>query len=141
MAGSSMQSEDGEITEINVTPLVDVVLVLLVVFMATATYIVNQSINVNLPKVATADDPGGKNLAFVLDKDSNLYLDGQAMSFDTVGRVIEEQKSKATGSVQALITADQATPHGSVVKLIDLVRRNGITDFAINVEVESPSPE
>lgn len=130
-----MNQDDQEITEINVTPLVDVVLVLLVVFMATASYMVNQSINVQLPKAATADDPGAKNLAFVLDKQSNLYLDGKAVDFASVEALIKEQKAATTG-LQALITADQATPHGSVVKLIDLVRRNGITDFAINVEVE-----
>lgn len=135
MAGGSMNQDDQEITEINVTPLVDVVLVLLVVFMATASYMVNQSINVQLPKAATADDPGAKNLAFVLDKQSNLYLDGKAVDFASVEALIKEQKAATTG-LQALITADQATPHGSVVKLIDLVRRNGITDFAINVEVE-----
>ncbi len=60
MAGGGLNQDDSEITDINVTPLVDVVLVLLVVFMATATYIVNQSINVQLPKAATADDPGAK---------------------------------------------------------------------------------
>lgn len=137
MAG--IQEDDDEITGINVTPFVDVVLVLLVIFMVTANYIVNQSIDIKLPKAETGDSKiTTLNLAFALDKNSQLYLDGKAISFDEVAGKIEEAKAKGSleqKNPQALITADQTTPHGAVVKLIDTVRKNGITDFAINVEV------
>lgn len=138
MAGGA--SDDDEITGINVTPLVDVMLVLLIIFMVTATYIVNQSINVNLPKADTADaaDEKTKNLAFVLDAQSQLYLNGDAITFEDVAARIREQRDKAQGaSLNALIAADRDTPHGAVVKLIDTVRKNGVSDFAINVESEA----
>ncbi len=129
-------NDEDEITGINVTPLVDVMLVLLVIFMVTATYIVNQSINVNLPKADTAENPEKtKNLAFTLDKSSALYLNGQPVSWEEVGARIEaEKKIEGTTAVNAIIAADKETPHGAVVKLIDTVRKHGITDFAINVE-------
>lgn len=141
MAGGASTDED-EITGINVTPLVDVMLVLLIIFMVTATYIVNQSINVQLPKAETADTTEtSKNLGFVLDADSKLYLDGNPINFEDIPAAIAEAQNKAAGAaVNALISADKTTPHGMVVKLIDAVRKYGITDFAINVEGGDESP-
>ncbi len=141
MAGGA--GDEDEITGINVTPLVDVMLVLLIIFMVTATYIVNQSINVNLPKADTSDASDGKpkNLAFVLDAKSQLYLNGQPITFEQVAEKIAEEKAKdGKGPLNALIAADKDTPHGAVVKLIDTVRKHGITDFAINVEAGSGAP-
>ncbi len=139
MAGGADFDDDAEITGINVTPLVDVMLVLLVIFMVTASYIVNQSIDVNLPKADTgATLEKVKNLAFVIDADSNLFLNGDAITFEQIPGLIETERNKeAKGDLQALIAADEAVPHGMVVKLIDSVRKNGITDFAINVEGEA----
>ena len=134
MSASSNDSSE-EITGINVTPLVDVMLVLLIIFMVTSTYIVNQTIKVSLPKAASSDDTPTTNLAFVLDKESKLFLNGQPLAFEDVAAKVKEYEAKGQ-PLQALIAADQATPHGSVVKLIDTVRRNGISDFAINVEAE-----
>ncbi len=79
--------------------------------------------------------PQATNLAFILDKDSNLFLDGNALSYADVARAVDEYKAKGK-PLQALIAADQMTPHGAVVKLIDAVRQNGILDFAINIEKE-----
>jgi biopolymer transport protein ExbD len=138
MAGGANDNDD-DITGINVTPLVDVMLVLLIIFMLTANYVVNRSIEVKLPSAETADEKVSTlNLAFVLDKNSELYLDGKPIRFDEVpARIasIKAQGTKESKNPQAMITADEATPHGSVVKLIDTVRKNGITEFAINVEV------
>lgn len=138
MAGTARDDADDEITGINVTPLVDVMLVLLIIFMVTATYIVNQSINVNLPKADTAENPAQatKNLSFVLDAKSQLYLDGKAIEFTEIAAKVAAAKAEQSGggAVNALISADETTPHGAVVKLIDEVRKAGITDFAINVE-------
>lgn len=136
MAGSSMDKDDADIVDINITPLVDVVLVLLVIFMATATYIANQAIPVQLPKAATGEDAGSKNLAFVIDKESNLYFNGSPILLEKVSEQINLEKEKSPQGLQALVTADKDTPHGTVVKLIDVIRKNGITEFAINVEVE-----
>ncbi len=141
MAGGSFDDDDS-ITGINVTPLVDVMLVLLVIFMVTATYIVNQSINVHLPKADTAETPEKtRNMAFTLDKSSALFLNGEPLSWDQLPNKVAEEKAKAGNqALNALIAADKETPHGSVVKLIDTVRKHGITDFAINVEAGASGP-
>ena len=133
MAGSFSDDQSDEITGINITPLVDVMLVLLIIFMVTANYIVNSGIPVELPKASTGNDIASENLGFVLDKASNLYLNGTPIELGAIAEKLAERK--ATGkSMQALISADKDTPHGSVVRLIDTIRKNGVTDFAINVE-------
>jgi biopolymer transport protein ExbD len=136
MAGSLFE-EDDEITAINVTPLVDVMLVLLIIFMVTTTYIVQRSIFVSLPKAKTAQQKvTAKSLGFVIDLDGQLYLDGTATDFSELPQVIRNlKKAKKTTKFRALISADKRTPHGVVVNLIDVIRQNGIVDFAINVEV------
>lgn len=136
MAGS-MGDDDNGINEINVTPMVDVMLVLLIIFMVTANYMTSQSIDMKLPKASTgqANDAAAQNLAFSIDKDSKLFLDGQPVSYEDLGAVLAERKA-AKPDVSALISADVKTPHGEVVKLIDFIRKNGISNFAINVEVE-----
>ena len=139
MAGRLMDSGDEAITEINVTPFVDVMLVLLVIFMVTANYIVNQSINIQLPKADTGQVIQSRNLAFVIDKESRVYLDGQAVEVAELGEKImafKGQQAEGT-TIQALISADTATPHGAVVTVIDVIRKSGITELAINVEAAS----
>ncbi len=138
MAGGASDNDSDEITGINVTPLVDVMLVLLIIFMVTATYIVNQSINVNLPKAQTSDPSNqSTSVAFVLDADGKLYVAGKPVEFTDLSAKIAEEKTKAgEKGISAVIAADTKTPHGLVVKLIDYIRKNGINDFAINVEAE-----
>lgn len=134
MAGGSFDEEDG-IHDINVTPLVDVVLVLLIIFMVTATYITNQAITMELPKATSGQSTSTTNLGLGLDKQSNLYLDGKPTDYKLLSQAIN--KARAAGkTLQALISADTATPHGSVIKLMDEMRKQGITDIAFNVEVE-----
>ncbi|NDE15990.1 hypothetical protein EBZ80_13770 [bacterium] len=100
---------------------------------------VNQSINIQLPKADTGQTIQTRNLAFVIDKESKVYLDGQPVEVETLGEKITAFKASqpAGTNLQALISADKATPHGTVVKVIDVVRKSGITELAINVEAAS----
>lgn len=135
------QNDEEEITGINVTPLVDVMLVLLIVFMATTTYMVQQSIQVNLPEADSGKKVGvQKNLSFTMDKESNLYVEGKPIKFGEIKDFLENEKKKAEQkNLQVLISADKNTPHGSVIKLIDEVQKNGIKDFALHVESKAAS--
>ncbi len=135
MAGGVDFDEDEGITGINVTPLVDVMLVLLIIFMVTANYINTQAIDLELPKAETGESTGDRSMGFTISKDSQVLLDGEAVNMDKLPEIIKQRK-KSNPKVQALIAADQATPHGTVIKLIDIIRKNGVTDFAINVEIE-----
>lgn len=134
-AGAFDGDDDGGrmITEINVTPLVDIVLVLLIVFMVTATYIVNPTIKVDLPKAASGTDQNRTTLALTLTKDGALYLNGEKSDQGAVARFIDRE-IKGNPDLQAIIGADKSVPHGNVVGIIDLVKRSGVRKFAINVE-------
>src|SRR3954468_19001229 len=137
MAGASPFDSDDDggrmITDINVTPLVDIVLVLLIIFMVTTTYIVNPTIKVDLPKAASGSDQAKTTLGLTLTKEGVLYLNGGRSDDASLSRFIAAELPK-NPDLQAIIAADKIVPHGSVVHIIDLVKRAGVRKFAINVE-------
>lgn len=135
MARTPDESGEELISGINVTPLVDVVLVLLIIFMVTATYIVRQSIEVELPRAAHGGESVGTMLNVVLDKEAKLYVDGTPADEDELRRKVADALAKDKDA-RAIISADKLATHGSVVRIIDLVKGAGIAHFAINIERE-----
>jgi biopolymer transport protein ExbD len=123
----------GGIVGINVTPMVDVVLVLLVIMMVSATYIVSQSLKVELPKTASSDDSVSTVAAVTITRDGKLFYNNEPV--DEAALVGKLRGARAGGAeVNLVVTADQAALHGAVVHVIDLAKVEGITKFAINVE-------
>jgi len=133
--GGSTEGDEEMISGINVTPLVDITLVLLIIFMVTATYIVKEAIEVQLPRAAHAGEATGTTVALVLTKDGDLYLDGVKVGEDELRARMREAVAKDRDA-RALISADKAALHGAVVHLIDVVKGEGISKFAINIEKE-----
>ena len=130
MAGGANTDDDELISAINVTPLVDIVLVLLIVLMVTSSYLVNKSINVALPKASTGE-AATPTLATSPDVAGKLYLDGTGIEEGPL-----QQKIRAAYTtdhdVKAVISADGRVSHSQVVAVIDLLRREKVTKFAIN---------
>src|ERR1041384_8272854 len=116
MAASSSIRSDEPITGINVTPLVDVVLVLLVVLMVTASYIASRAIPVDLPKGATGEAIQIP-LAVTVDRDGNLFLDAVPTNRDDLRSKIRTARAQ-TKDLRAVIAADGAVSHREVVKVI-----------------------
>jgi len=125
--------DDDVISDINITPFVDIILVVLIIFMVTATYIVAPSIKVTLPDAATGDGTQESSLGLTLAADGTLFLNGEAVSELELRSVIQEEKSR-NKDVVCLIAADKTVMHGDVVGLIDLVKQEGVARFAINIE-------
>lgn len=136
MAGNVSKDEENDelITEINITPMVDIMLVLLIIFMVTATYIVRPSIEINLPKATQADKVVQSTLGLSIKADGAVFLDGKQLSEKELFNELQ-QVARANKDVQAIIAGDSAVPHGKVVRVIDLLRQAGVTKFAINVQV------
>jgi biopolymer transport protein TolR len=130
---SAGDDQDEAITGINVTPLVDITLVLLIIFMVTASYIVSPAIKVDLPKAASGTEQTKTTLSLTLAKDGGLYLNGQRSNDQAVIQFIAAELPKNT-ELQAIIAADRIVPHGDVVHVIDMVKRAGVHRFAINVD-------
>lgn len=134
MASSTAQRGE-PITGINVTPLVDVVLVLLIILMVTAGYIVARTIPVDLPKSATGEATN-LTLAITIDASGKTYLDAEPMANVALRERIRLARQRDP-ETRAVIAADGATPHRSVVSVIDLLRLEGISRFAINVQPDA----
>ncbi len=121
------------ITNINVTPLCDILLVLLIIFMVASTHIVSQTIKVELPKSASSDGPASSPLTLTLPSNGSIRWNGKEL--DEPG-LKKELASAVSGNPQAeiIISADEKVEHGRVIHFIDLAKLAGVTKFAINVE-------
>jgi biopolymer transport protein ExbD len=124
----------GRIVGINVTPMVDVVLVLLVIMMVSATYIVAQSLKVELPKTATSDEPAAAPAVVTLTKDAKIFFNDKPVSEPELVARLKEATAKGGDDVNLVVSADRDVKHGDVVHVIDVAKVVGITKFAINVE-------
>jgi biopolymer transport protein TolR len=131
MAGTTRKR--GIIADINVTPLVDIMLVLLIIFMLTANLIAKQAIEVDLPHASQSTTMNPTTLAVTLTRDGALYLNGKPTT-------PAELRSQVTAAVardpksQAIISGDKAVSHGRVVWVLDVVKSLGITSFAIQID-------
>jgi biopolymer transport protein ExbD len=123
----------GPIVGINVTPMVDVVLVLLVIMMVSATYIVSQSLKVELPKAANSDEQSASVTVVSVAKGGGLYFNQEPITEQ--GLIAKLRVAvKANPDVSLVVSGDRNATHGEVVHVIDLAKTEGITKFAINVE-------
>jgi biopolymer transport protein ExbD len=134
--GSSYDDDEGgtAISDINVTPLVDITLVLLIIMMVAAPLIVNNpSIKVELPKAATGDETQKSTISLTLRKDGKLYFGEEEVDEPEAKKRIdaEAQRNK---DVQAIIAADRGVEYGRVMHLIDLVKSLGVSKFALNID-------
>jgi biopolymer transport protein ExbD len=125
--------DDGPLASINIIPFVDIVLVLLIIFMLTSIAIVRASMVVNLPKAATGGARVESTVNIVCNKDGTLMLNGAASNVEEIGKFVKRE-SGTNPKLQAVIAADKGVEYGHVVDLIDLVKRNGVSAFALDVE-------
>ncbi len=136
MASRIPSGDDGDIiSEINVTPLVDVTLVLLIIFMVTASYIVKESIEVDLPRAAHAGEASGSILAVVLTREGQVYLDGARADEPELEARVRAAVAQDR-ETRAIISADRMALHGAVVRVIDLLKGAGVTRFALHIQKE-----
>jgi len=121
------------IAQINVTPLVDVVLVLLVILMVASTYIVAQTLKVQLPRAKSTDGTAEKPTKVEILKDGKLRWNEQAIpESELAGKM--KAAVEADAEMSLVVSADKEVMHGNVVHVLDLAKLAGITKFAINVQ-------
>ena len=125
--------DEGPLASINIIPFVDIVLVLLIIFMLTSIAIVRASMVVNLPKAATGGARVESTVNIVCNKDGSLMLNGTRSNVEEIGGFVKRE-SAANPKLQAVIAADKGVEYGRVVDLIDLVKHNGVSAFALDVE-------
>ncbi|MDP6943561.1 MAG: biopolymer transporter ExbD [Myxococcota bacterium] len=141
MAGELQEDEDEGLSGINVVPLVDIMLVLLIIFMVSTEFVqaelknkIPPNIPVELPKAASAIDTNPSLLSLVINRAGDLFLNGEPSDLSQVKTYIDSMKAKGTEKMQAVIAADERVTHGAVIELVDNIRLWGIDDFAINTK-------
>ncbi len=132
MAGTSSDNDDG-ITGINVTPLVDITLVLLIIFMATAHIIVHRSMSLNLPKVANAQNVPTQSIQILLEADKSLRLNNQPVTLQDLS-VNLAQMARLDPGLKVTLSADERVSWGDVAAILDALRGAGITHIATEVQ-------
>ena len=136
MAGGSLyqdNDEQGGITEINVTPFVDVVLVLLVVFMVTAKIIVARGVEIEKPKMAAGGDVPS-SLRVSVTAEGKLYVNGDELPDDKAVIARIKEIAAAKSKPKAIIAGDRKTAYGGVMRAIQLVHDAGVTAIALENE-------
>lgn len=129
MALSSQKSEDGLMAELNVTPLVDVMLVLLVIFIVTAPMIVPQSMKVNLPKTqAVAQQDQAQNIQLIIAANGAATLNNQSVDDKTLA--LELRRLASEPKTQLQISADKTVPYGRIAEIMAISQSSGVTKLS-----------
>ena len=129
----SSKNDDGVISDINITPMVDVILVLLVIFMVTANFLKKESININLPKVAKADANIKESTQIALTKDGKFFIEGKSITEEDLVTSMSRE-AKLRPNMRVTLAADENISYGSVSKLMGVLRRCGVTKIALSVK-------
>jgi biopolymer transport protein ExbD len=146
MAHAQPEAADELISSINVTPLVDIFLVLLIIFMVTANLFLEQErklreIPLTLPTAVsgTAPSPRPELLSVLIDREGRVYLNGTPVELAALGRRIDERPA-GTPVAEVVVSADQNLPYGRVAHVVDFVKVHGVGNLAINVEEQTLWP-
>ncbi len=137
--GMSNGSPRGLLSDINVTPLVDVMLVLLIIFMVTAP-MMTKGVPVNLPETTAKSLPQKKeHTEVIVTKEGNIYIDGIPADETSLKKQLKLSKEK-DGSKQVLLRADKDVSYGLVVKVMAAIREAGINNLGLVTAPEKVSP-
>ena len=139
--GTSFESDDQDdstgsgFSSINVTPFVDVMLVLLVIFMITAPMLIKDIIDIKLPKTATSDGQKAELIGIAINKDGQVLLNGTLVDDENLKSQVKEILA-INPNTQGVISADVELPYGKVVRVIDQLKIAGLDKFAVQIEKE-----
>lgn len=128
--------EDGIFAEINITPLTDIFLVLLIIFMVTSSVIADagarSGLRVNLPKGATKEvSPGSKDVTVAIGSDGKMMVDGKVVDGTELARLFADANGRDPAT-QIIVHADETTAHGRVVSVMELAKTAGLSRLAIS---------
>lgn len=135
MGGAVNDDDDAEITAINVTPLVDITLVLLIIFMVTTSMIAKtEGMQIDKPDASTGNKLQKTNILLACDAEGRIMVDGKELSDDAAITAAIKDKLTDDNEVQGIVQCDEAAQVGKLVHLIDLLRGAGVKKYAIATE-------
>jgi biopolymer transport protein ExbD len=134
MASKSSSNESGTIAEINVIPLVDIILVVLIIFMVAAPLVMQPKIDINLPKASTAKEEKDRHsMRIVLGKQGEIFLNNTPVSVAGLTDAARTQIA-AQPDTSALLVADKGSTLEMVTELVDAVKSGGIKKVAFSIQ-------
>ena len=119
------------ITEINVTPLVDITLVLLIIFMVTTTYIVRMAIPIELPQAGSGEQTKGKLISVIVGPKGKIYLNEQVATDKDLDDYFTKMKKKDK-DIRVIISGDRHISFGRFTEVLDKLRLLGVTYHVVN---------
>lgn len=123
-------NDDGTVTGINVTPMVDIMLVLLIVFMVTANFVSQAGLKVNLPKTATVDAAATASLTVSINEKGELFLKDVKTDFDNLKSALAYE-AKRNSNVRVTLAADNKLSYQQVIAVLDIIKQAGVTRVAL----------
>ncbi|MBK7962501.1 MAG: biopolymer transporter ExbD [Bdellovibrionales bacterium] len=132
---ASLNDDTEIISSINITPFVDVVLVLLVVFMVTAPLMMKDILEIRLPKVSHGDGGALQTLGVAVNREGQILVNGVLTDEAGLQEAAQGALSQNVDS-QAIISADEAVVYGRVVRVIDLLKGAGLNRFAVQITTQ-----
>jgi biopolymer transport protein ExbD len=121
------------VTEINVTPMVDITLVLLIIFMVTATFVSDSGIKIRLPKAASSEASGAASLKVTMGAKGELILMKDPVNEKTLKAALE-RAVRANPGIRVVVAADRGIPYGRVVGVLDIIKKAGVTRVGLATE-------
>ncbi len=139
--GANLSDQRGSLAEINVTPLVDVILVLLIIFMVTAP-MMTRGIDIDLPKARSGTDATENRITVSIDSERQVFLNGSRVNINLLSDRVRPLSHDGTAFV--FLRADAVVPYGFVMQVIDQVKGAGIDKVGLvtqpSIENRRPSP-
>lgn len=139
MGGGGSSGDDDLIAGINVTPLVDVTLVLLIIFIVTARIIVTQSLPMDLPKAATGSETQTV-FSVELGSGGETVVDSKRVPNEDAILPLAREAHAKNAELRAVIRADSAVQHGRVIRVMDLLKQAGVSKVAFGVSPVTAEP-
>lgn len=121
------------ICEINMVPLIDIILVVLIIFMVTAPALIKPSVDVNLPEAASGDETTPSLLNVAITADGQVQINNEDADEEGAKRLSREEVER-NPDVQAVVIADRDLPYGQVIKVLDWVKSAGVKNFAVTTD-------
>lgn len=128
-AGGSSET----ISDINMVPLIDIILVVLIIFMVTAPALIKPSIEVDLPEAASGDETTPSLLNVAITAEGVVLLNNEEVDEDEA-KLLAKEEFERNPDVQAIVVADQNLPYWQVIKVLDWIKSSGVKNFAVTTD-------
>jgi biopolymer transport protein ExbD len=118
---------------LNITPLIDVLFILIIFFVVSSTFLEQPGIKLELPKAQTGESQRVEKLVLYISTDEKLFLNNTQIEIDDLGEKLQQLMPESSDK-SLIINADKVVPHGLVVQVMDIARGNGVKKLVIATE-------